>query len=214
MVPAIHQTFSEVVVKNGGSEKITNFLELANRFFDDMVDAGVVVQEEHGFAGSYYRLSQGNYNAFRVKYSKSSEIFSAAERVGARYFPDMFEGYIRQQTVDDLEDALRGTIIAPASDRIVLRTDNLLPVVQDIEDLKLALIGCNDPDGLLSDRKERLVSELSAGQELLKAPSFRLKAVLAVLVSTLGFIASEFAGGIIGDLAVKLLEQIKPILGL
>ena len=87
-------------------------------------------------------------------------------------------------------------------------------IIDELEILKNAIDGDNDELGKLTGRRERLVSEITAGQELIRAPSFRLKAVMHVLVTTLGFIAAEFAGGIIGDLAVKLLEQIKPLLGI
>jgi carbamoyl-phosphate synthase small subunit len=214
MTPHLRARIEEVLSANGTPVTITNVAELADQLFEELVEANPIIVEDHDFAGRYYFFHSGRYMAFRVKQLENNEIFKASDRIGDRYFRDTFEGYIRRQTVEEMEDALRGSVEIPASDRIVTLGDNARPIIDDIETLKKNISSNNDEEGKLTGRRERIVGELSAGQELLKAPSVRVKAILTVLVSTLGFIAAEFAGGIIGDLAVKLLEQIKPLLGI
>ena len=214
LTPRLRKTLNEVLSAQGASSDIANLEYLSDSIFDELVEADVISIEDHGFAGSYYVFDKAKYLKFRESVLVRNPIYLAAQRVDSRYFRDVFEGYLGQRNSEYREDAIRGSIEIPASDRVVSIGDNIAPIVDELEQLKSRLSFDNDPEGKLVDKRERLVSEISAGQELLKSPSVRLKAIYTVLISTLGFIATEFAGGVIGDLAVKLLEQIKPLVGL
>jgi hypothetical protein len=104
----------------------------------------------------------------------------------------------------------------PASDRIVRLDDNSNlrdEIIGKIDELATIIRGHNEDDGQLAE-KERILAELRAGEELLKAPSVRVIALSTVLGTALAWLAKEFAGGIIGQLAAILMELIGPLLGL
>lgn len=214
MIPPLESLFAEVLKKHAAADNITNIPELTAELFTELVESRSLIQEEHKFAGIYFIYSKNKYNAFRTKALESSEINKATERVGARYFRDIFDGYSLHKTPDEVESSARAQYPVPASDRVVRLGDNADKVIEQIDDLKKAVREHNDEGGKLLERRDRIEGELSAGQELLKAKSVRVRAIYAVLISTLGFIAQEFAGGVIGELAVKLLEQITTLIGL
>ncbi|MVZ96715.1 hypothetical protein EUU23_03215 [Sphingorhabdus sp. IMCC26285] len=104
----------------------------------------------------------------------------------------------------------------PASDRIVRLDDNSDlrdEIIGKIDEIANVIRGHNDDDGKLTER-ERILAELRASEELLKGPSVRVVALSAVLGTALAWLAKEFAGGIIGQLAVILIELLGPLLGL
>lgn len=210
----IKKQLSGVLGKYETPESITNLDDLAQELFAELVNEDVLEVEEHTFAGTYYQYASPDYKSLRQKSLQGSAIHEASARVGKKFFYDTFAGYLGKRSVDDIEASARSGTPLPASDRVVYLGDNSADIIAEIDELKTRVRSDNDSEGLLDNRRERIVSELSAGQELLKAPSVRVRAVAAVLLSTLQFIAEAFAGGIIGELAVKLLEQLRPLLGL
>jgi hypothetical protein len=214
LMPSLIESVENLFEEHGFSLSLTSIPDISEQFFSELVASDVIVEEDHKFAGLYYLFKPDNYPKFREKALAGDPINQSAQRIGSRYFGDVFEGYLRQRGLDDLEAADRGLFAIPASDRVVSLGDNANAILGELEDLKNGLRESNDDSQKLLGRRDRIIGEISAGQELLRSGSFRVKALIAVLMSTLGFIATEFAGGIIGDLAVKLLEQLKPIIGL
>lgn len=213
MLPHISKQIREVAKRHGARDDMTDIDALAVQLFNEMLEPKAITREDHGFAGVYYVYSKSKYQNFRTKVLENDPIQRAANRVQGRYFRDQFSGYQKQREPDEVEFVARGSVEVPASDRVVSIGDNGAEFIEDIQVLREALRVDNDEDGKLVDRRERLDRELSASQELFKSKSVRVKAVMSVLVGTLYFISTEFAGGIIGELAVKLLEQIRPLMG-
>lgn len=103
---------------------------------------------------------------------------------------------------------------APASDRIVSLDHNSAPyraAYKSIGEVIGKLEGVNDYADQ-DDRQQRL-AELKAGQELLKGPRVRSDAIRAVLLTGLIWLADNFAGGIIGDLAQQAIKLLLTLLG-
>ena len=181
---------------------------------DRMKAASLVEVIEDEITDYYYKIEQDGflqiYNESVI--DKSSLIYRYAV-VGQDYLEkavSALRGAGHESNIPDGKSA-------PASDRIVSLSDNSEfrdQVIGMVSDLSELIRADNDPDGKISDVRPRLISELSASEELLKAPTVRLKALWAVLGAALAFIAKEFAGGAIGQLAGDLLEQLRMLLGL
>ncbi|TIN00224.1 MAG: hypothetical protein E5Y34_12995 [Mesorhizobium sp.] len=97
---------------------------------------------------------------------------------------------------------------APAADRIVSikhNSDIYQQVIEAAEELKATLVGTNlfDPE-----TSERVESEISAGQTLLKSRTVRLAALTALFVPTLRWLADAFAGTAVGMAAQTLFEHL------
>lgn len=214
LLSGLRTRIKDTLAKEKVPDGITDLETFSENFFDELLGSGVIIQEDHRFAGSYFFFVKDKYLEFRNNQLSRDPINRDSERVGARYFGDVFSGYLATRSADDVEEAGRGMFPIPASDRIVSIGDNSEAVVAEIEGLKRAVLADNDESGILDGRRDRIVAELSAGQSLLRAPSVRVRALYSVLLTTLGFIATEFAGGVIGDLAVKLIDQLKPLIGL
>jgi hypothetical protein len=211
--PKIKERLISTLSAENAPTSITNLDAMTDDIFSELVGANVFKVEDHGFAGKYFFYKAKPYSQFRSKLVERNEIIAAYNRVGKRYFQDMFAGYLAQQSPEERELALRGELLVPASDRIVTLGDNAPKLIEEISTLREAVRSDNDPDQLLVGRRERIDSELSAGQELLRAPSVRVAAIMVVLYGTLRFIAKEFAGGVIGEIASKLLEHLASIFG-
>jgi hypothetical protein len=181
------------------------------------LEQGLVEVIQDQFAGDYYKLNHRELSESRVrKLVDGGSLVSKYEQVGnqflhnaiAKFSSDDFD--ISRPQLDQPEAQI------PAADRIVSLNDN--SEVRDellgrLDELVSLVHGDNDEDQKLPER-ERVIAELRAGKELLKAPTVRVKAIWAVLGTALAWLSAEFAGGLIGELAGLLFEALKPLLGI
>lgn len=177
----------------------------------------LVISDEIG--GRFVKLNYARVNTFvNAKADDPSSFMYRYQQIGApllRRIADHFDPNHADQNQNAPAEELSEEV--PAADRIVRLDDNSAlrdEIVAKVDELQGAVRGENDEEGKLGEERGRILAELDAGRDLLKAPTVRLRAVLAVLGVALTFIATEFAGGIIGELAVELLEKLKPLLGL
>ncbi|MES2916362.1 MAG: hypothetical protein V4753_14690 [Pseudomonadota bacterium] len=101
----------------------------------------------------------------------------------------------------------------PAADRVVALDHNsrgYTEAIQKIADLEEALRASNAID---SDEKARVKAEIESGKILLAAPRTRLGAVKAVLFASVVWIADNFAGGALGEIAGAAARAIATLLG-
>lgn len=214
LIPFIVKAVENRLSSAGTRIDITNVSDFSSALFDEFFQAGAFAQEVKKFAGTYYKFQKKRYDDFRNKALEQDDIHLSAERIGQRFFADAFAGYLGEQNPDERELAAHNDIQVPASDRIVTIGDNGAELIAEIDNFKEAIRSDNDPEKKLEGRRDRLESELSASQELLKSRTFRVKALSALILPVLYFIAKEFAGGIIGQKAVELLALVQPLLGL
>jgi hypothetical protein len=102
-----------------------------------------------------------------------------------------------------------GVLGIPAADRIVSRKDNQ-EVVQEIEEtidqIEDELLKNNEVGAELGEERDMIAAELEASKTLTKAGSFRLVRLISLLAPALKFLGDKFGGGLIGDLAKRLLQ--------
>jgi len=111
--------------------------------------------------------------------------------------------------VDNLSEVERlSDIGAPASDRIVKRSDNedaWLNAVEGAKELHDALIATNDHGSLSEDEFEQKLNEVRALQILLDSPQVQWDALNHFAEKTVKYLASKFADNAIGHAATALL---------
>ena len=97
----------------------------------------------------------------------------------------------------------------PASDRVVLRSDNQ-KLIDDIEveldKIETELAKNNEIGDALGGERDVLVGEIEASKVLAKAPSFRLSRLISLMVPALRFLAEKFGGTVVGEAAKHLMK--------
>lgn len=106
---------------------------------------------------------------------------------------------------------------APASDRIV-RIDHNAPEIEQLRaglgDLE-ELVRSDNSDRIADpEDKRRFVEHLGAAKRLLMLDKVSAKALNALLVTVLGYLALKFADGVIGELASQLLTLLASQFGI
>jgi hypothetical protein len=94
----------------------------------------------------------------------------------------------------------------PASDRIVSKSDNrefFQAATIDLQTLREEINSTNSVD--IKD-KDVIVAEISAAENLLSHPRFRLGRLWTLIIPSLRFLAEKFSSSAIGELAKKLIE--------
>ena len=105
---------------------------------------------------------------------------------------------------------------APASDRVVALNHNspeYLETNETISALVEALRCENKFSAAEPNKKDQILAELKATQELLKASQASPTTITKLVYSALGFLAAEFAGAPIGELAEAAWAALKLLLG-
>jgi hypothetical protein len=222
-------TMQEVFLKFG-YEVDDRYDEIVESHFNALLEDGIVSVEGDQYTGEYFRFEVNKKDDYVRNRLKTNEVAKRIESLGhpalvrALAALQQQEGWrqipsqerVEQPPNVEIQDQPQKDEI-PASDRIVRFDDNSATrdeIIGQLENISEELRGHNDEDGKLTEVRERIQTELRAGRELLKSTTVRARALWAVLGTALTFIASEFAGGIIGELAVNLLTLLRPLLGL
>lgn len=97
----------------------------------------------------------------------------------------------------------------PASDRIVLRSDNqdaIEKIDQALDDISGELAKNNEVGAQLGDEKDVLQAEIEASKTLTNGKSFRIGRLISLLAPALKYLSDKFGGAAIGDAAKRLLQ--------
>lgn len=97
----------------------------------------------------------------------------------------------------------------PASDRVVLATDNqksISDITQSLDQIEQLVISDNEIGSELGDDREILQGEVAATKTLINRPRFRLQKVLQLIIPTLKYLAEKFSGASIGEVAKHLIK--------
>jgi hypothetical protein len=165
-------------------EKTTQQLGLKLRLFRLLGNKNI---QPHEFCSNFLYV-EGDLNAMVANIIR--QLFAPLGRELRRYIIRETE---RQQTF---------SLPIPATDRVVHLNHNSAAyeeTIGAIEETEKAISIANDYDDL-QDKEQRL-AELSAARRLLASTRVRVGAVTAIAGPVLGWLAENFAGGIIGQLA-------------
>lgn len=214
-----------------GYEVGDRYDELALHHLAKMREKGVFKVEGDEFTGEYSQIGINEKDGYIIAARKKNEVSGRIEKLGQPALHRAvealanIEGWAKVGEDNDLPAAAneedRGDVPPeveiPASDRIVRLDDNLVArdeLNERLNELSSAVRGHNDEENALGEDRGRVIAEIESGKELLKGPSVRTRALWIVLAPALTFIAAEFAGGIIGELATQLLTALRAFLGI
>jgi len=206
------------IIREADINDIVDEVVFSSELFDYMIAAEVIIEETERFAGSYYVYDLSRYAKFRDKFLSGDPIYAAAQRIGGRYYPDVFSGYrahIQESTAAPPDEQIEGVddLVVPASDRVVSLNHNQVSELDgqatEVIDLVWAQNAIEGAPGL----RERILGQLKAGRELIRAGEFRLYLLQVTLIETLKWLADNYAKEAIGVLAVELLKALARHLG-
>lgn len=90
----------EVTTEAHGIGDLIDSETFSEYLFDTLVEGKIIRTNQQEFAGTYYRVNNAQLAAFRSNFLKSDAIAQAANQIGERFFPDVFEGYRASQGFD------------------------------------------------------------------------------------------------------------------
>lgn len=127
------------------------------------------------------------------------------------FWSDLYNDPMPESVAEEDSTQKKASDEIPASDRIVLRSDNR-PTVELIEaDLRGLVdeIETNNEAGAeLGEERELVTGELKAAETLLSQPAFRFARLSTLVLPVLRFLVEKFATGAIGEMAKRLIAAI------
>ncbi len=174
--------------------------DLAARFFEGLLKAEALVAISDGLAETFFQVQRANANQFRSAELESSEVHSKASTIGEhRYFQSAFDRFYRDLWNETETD--RNSLPVPASDRIVTLNDNQVSII-DLAAINLISevdkINGVDGDPTL---KARIVGQLKAGLELVRAGTLNAYLMHQTVMSVLGGLIVKYKDHAIGETA-------------
>jgi hypothetical protein len=190
-------------LSNLQADEVTDLDELSETIFGRMLEAAALETRTDRFAGTYYKPNVTAIKAYRSTYLSENPIHATASEVGSAFYADVFAGFRGQNPLNDPE--LQGMVI-PASDRIVTLGHNQIQQFEaPLDDLVTQL----ERDNGLPDEpgtKERLLGQVKAGRELLRAGTFKAYLLYATLIRALGELIERYKGTAIAMVAASLVD--------
>ena len=185
------------------AEEITDLDELSESIFSQILEIGALESRTDPYAGIYYKPTTPALQSFRSAYLSENSIHQSATEIGASFYGDVFAGFKGINPLTKPE--LQGMII-PASDRIVTLGHNQ---IQDFEEPLEELVSQLERDNGVPDEpgtKDRLLGQIKAGRELLRAGTFKAYLLYATLIRALGELIERYKGTAIAMVAASLVD--------
>ena len=142
----------------------------------------------------------------------SRELFEDYHELGSPWLNKALEGLRAQISEKGSLEALQNQVSnsavveAPASDRTVTLAHNQQILLEDASSELIDLVEKENAVDGDSGLRQRIVGELKAGRELIRAQSVRAFLLYTTLVSALGALIEKYGGTAIGLTAKKLLD--------
>lgn len=211
IVPVIADRIRASLARHDGSD-ITDCEILAESLFDELAAANALLKDEQPYAGVYYRYSKPRYEKFRDEKITSSKISLSANRIGSRFFPDVFAGY--RASTDTKPSDFPSIGLAPGSDRVVSFSDNQITELDSATSALIDEVSSKNQIEGTPGLRELIIGQLKAGRELVRAGTFKAYLLQVTLVNTLVYLAERYEHDVIGNLAVELLKAIAQHVGI
>lgn len=210
MLPVINHHVAELL-SSVGYPTITDIDTLAEELLDQMIEAHVVKVEKIQFAGEYLTFKAASYVEYRNKVLTGDAIYAAAQRIGPRFFKDIFNGYTTQAQDENVFPELG---FAPAAGRVVTFSDNQISELDEQTGQIIDAITSQNQIAGIAGLRELVLGQISAGRELIRAGTFRLHLMQLTLFQTLRFLAERYEREVIGGLAAALLTALAKHIGI
>lgn len=174
--------------------------DLAAQFFEGLQSAGALNMLDDDLAETFFQVDTNKANGFRTEELSKSSIHSKSQNIGPeRYFGSAFERFYRELWNETETD--RSSIPVPASDRVVTLTDNQVKTIDTAASTLITEVEhVNGIDGDPS-LKSRIVGQLKAGLELVRAGTLNAYLLHQTMMSVLGALIVKYKGHAIGEAA-------------
>ncbi|VXD05304.1 conserved hypothetical protein [Sphingomonas sp. T1] len=195
-----------------GFADVTEAPPLAELIADELIAAKVIYREAVQFAGEYLTFRAQAYQEYRNKVLVQDPIYNAGQRIGARFFPDVFTGYISSVLEGQDEIPLMG--LAPASGRIVTFSDNQMSELDKQTSEVIDAVAAQNQIGGVAGLRELILGQLKAGRELIRAGSFRVYFLQLTLIQSLQYLVARYEKEVVGGLAAALIAALMKQIGI
>ncbi len=185
-----------------------------DKIFEAFVASGAVVYDGDDFAGNWFKLEVNTKNAVIDQIIANNSGSARAQRLG----PQALERALRAIVADidgptpnaGVDPSIEiDAVSIPASDRIVRLDHNQSSEFDvDISNLVDQLEGQDNGDPDHPGLRERLLGQLKAGRELIRAGEFRAYLLYEVLVRALGELIDKYGNPTIKAMANALLGAV------
>jgi hypothetical protein len=190
--------------------------ETYEKILDNFLTLGILSAIDDPISGRFLKIIVQNLiQYYSTEIQKPETLVHKYGAIGVEFLRRAVDHFAAGETGEPQQTELK-SLEAPGADRIVMFNDNSEAkdnLIGQLQDLAREISSTNDEANAIVEDRGRVISELSAGVELLKSNRVRVRAILTVLGGALTFIATAFAGGIIGDLAVQLMHHLSILLG-
>jgi hypothetical protein len=182
---------------------------LASHLVDIFVRDGVVETEADPIAGEYFRIKFSILMVWKKTTLETSEIGRRAALIGPRFLRDVFSSYFggKFEEIPSLsDDSSPEATRIPASDRVVTLSHNQL---NDLEAASSEIIDAVSAENAIdgdSSLRQRVVGQLKAGRELIRAQTLNAYLLYSTLMTILGGLIQKYRDQAIGVAAKRLVE--------
>lgn len=186
---------------------------LVDEAIESLIASKAIVVISDPFTSDYYAFDERACNRLFMTRadSKDDNPYSKAKQFGANWLSEALEN-VSKRAANDTTKVLASI---PASDRVVGLDHNRADyrtIQKSLADVVDTINTSNEVSAALGDDKDRITSELKAGQELVRADKVRVSALLYVLIKPLKYIADKFSGAALGEAAKQLVILIVKLL--
>jgi hypothetical protein len=186
-----------------GAEISPAIVEGALRFLVER-DACAVISDP--FTSDYFLLDEGRCDKIYLDLSADINTpYGKSLKLGSVWIKEALKSVSKISQNNDYVEQF----FIPAADREVKIGDNskYRDKLQEAIGSTIALVEKNNQASeLLGDSKDRVVAELRAGNELVKSPTVRVRAIFEILIKPLRYIAEKMGDGALGEAAKQLIK--------
>lgn len=173
---AVERKASELIETYGISDLVRPD-SFSDFLYADMKAKAVVREHQERFAGKYVNFSDAQFRQYTTKIDGTDPLAGAANRIGKRFFPDVFQGY-RAQLAGDLGKPIPSEVIRsqPWSTLEISK-----PTLAEIKERADGLIAAIEQADLDEKQRANALAHARAVLTLIDAPNPPWKVVVELL---------------------------------
>ncbi|NLR72384.1 hypothetical protein HGI47_16035 [Novosphingobium sp. ERN07] len=193
------------------------YLDVVAQVIATLEDEGVILREGDEYTGKYFRIDHARKDFFIKRHKEQNPIAQRVEVLGPPSLVAAIKKIAQEDGLvafagadlgsgDSLETVANSGPGIPASDRIVYLNDNQTEEISAVAD---ELISAIEPENSIDgdvDERSRILAQLNAAKELLRATSLRAFLMYETLFHALNLLIEKYRDKVLGQVAAKLLD--------
>lgn len=203
VVDALTKQFRQLLKRHGAAQLI-DLPAFVDKFVDELIAENILVDERHDIAGSYYIFQKGRFTFFQQKALARNEIAAAADRIGERFFGDVFTAFARDTTREAASRPLPPLGLPLSQAKVARFSDKQADTTIAALDKLIAALSDDPRLSASPDLVQLIAGQLEAGRALLARRVVRLHLLKAVLGEALAWLAGGAETTPVGSLAAAI----------